>query len=468
MKTKQRKSLMYAAVGLMCVSLVCGIWYFALLKTDRSGWIEKNGTSYYRDADGRKVTGWQEIDGYTYYFGENKAMVTGWLELDGKRSFFDADGKLHQSWLELEDGTYYFDEKGTMVTGWLETALGRYYFEADGKLRTGWTEIDGNTYYLTDTGAAQAGVLEYEGDHYCFNEAGILQTGWFTWENDHYYCAEDGKAVTGTVSLDGRQYKFQEDGKRYTGWEDMDGGRCYYGEDGSLVIGWAEIEGKRYYFGDDHKMVTGWHQEGEYRYYLQEDGSAAVGPVEIEGETYYFTPKGIHVVLVNRWIPVPGYYKTGMEVYPPWHEIAEVAYGPMMQMLTDLEAAGYTFEFNNGYRTIQNQIDVLEYYVEQYIDRGYSREAATAECLTFVAPPGHSEHHLGLAIDILNVDEEPPCLEWLHQHCWEYGFILRYTAEKEELTGYVDEPWHFRYVGTEVSLDMKDSGLCLEEYLGAA
>ena len=148
--------------------------------------------------------------------------------------------------------------------------------------------------------------------------------------------------------------------------------------------------------------------------------------------------------------------------------MAEIAYGPMMEMLTDLEAAGYTFEFNNGYRTIQNQIDVMEYYVQQYMDQGYTREEATAEASTFVAPPGHSEHHLGLALDILNVEDGPPCLEWLHEHCWEYGFILRYTAEKEAITGYVDEPWHFRYVGTEVSMDMKDSGLCLEEYLGAA
>ena len=56
---------------------------------------------------------------------------------------------------------------------------------------------------------------------------------------------------------------------------------------------------------------------------------------------------------------------------------------------------------------------------------------------------------------------------WLAEHCWEYGFILRYTEEKAEITGITNEPWHFRYVGREISMDMKDSGLCLEEYLGA-
>ena len=57
---------------------------------------------------------------------------------------------------------------------------------------------------------------------------------------------------------------------------------------------------------------------------------------------------------------------------------------------------------------------------------------------------------------------------WLHEHCWEYGFILRYPEGKSDITGITYEHWHYRYVGTEVSMAMKDSGLCLEEYLGAA
>jgi D-alanyl-D-alanine carboxypeptidase len=84
--------------------------------------------------------------------------------------------------------------------------------------------------------------------------------------------------------------------------------------------------------------------------------------------------------------------------------------------------------------------------------------------LQSVAVPGTSEHHLGLAVDIIGKAAQ----DWLSVHCWEYGFILRYTGDKAAITGIIDEPWHFRYVGTEVSMDMKGSGLCLEEYLGAA
>ena len=95
-------------------------------------------------------------------------------------------------------------------------------------------------------------------------------------------------------------------------------------------------------------------------------------------------------------------------------------------------------------------------------NKDYNR--AREEALKTVSLPGTSEHQLGLAVDI----EGEEAHQWLEEHCWEYGFILRYPPEKEDITGISNEPWHFRYVGTDVSMDMKDSGLCLEEYLGAA
>lgn len=55
--------------------------------------------------------------------------------------------------------------------------------------------------------------------------------------------------------------------------------------------------------------------------------------------------------------------------------------------------------------------------------------------------------------------------DWISEHCWEYGFILRYAEDKEDITGFVAEAWHFRYVGTEHSLIMRDENLCLEEYI---
>lgn len=90
-----------------------------------------------------------------------------------------------------------------------------------------------------------------------------------------------------------------------------------------------------------------------------------------------------------------------------------------------------------------------------------------------VLPGSCSEHATGLAIDITT--RSHPQLEetfantaegqWLYQHCWEYGFILRYPKHKESITGVVYEPWHFRYVGKEAAKEIWEQDLCLEEYL---
>jgi len=216
-------------------------------------------------------------------------------------------------------------------------------------------------------------------------------------------------------------------------------------------------------------MQTGWQQLGEYRYYLQEDGSAAVGPTRIDGTLYHFTPQGIQVVLVNSNLKVPDYYEKNLVTYTGWHQVSQVALEPLKKMLEDCVAAGYEYEFNSAYRSVKAQEEILWARTQEYIAKGYPDGDAYAEARKTVALPGTSEHHLGLAVDILNVkDAELKALDWLGQHCWEYGFILRYAEEKAHITGIISEPWHFRYVGREVSMDMKDSGLCLEEYLGAA
>ena len=88
-----------------------------------------------------------------------------------------------------------------------------------------------------------------------------------------------------------------------------------------------------------------------------------------------------------------------------------------------------------------------------------------------MAQPGTSEHELGLAVDI-NPDETmgtgQELYDWLLAHAWEYGFIKRYPADKVDITGISNEPWHYRYVGQEAARAITEQGLCLEEYLGQA
>jgi len=90
---------------------------------------------------------------------------------------------------------------------------------------------------------------------------------------------------------------------------------------------------------------------------------------------------------------------------------------------------------------------------------------------SFVQPPGHSEHQLGLAADIsvngvgqTNMAATPEG-QWLSQNSWQYGFLLRYPEGKADITGIAYEPWHFRYVGQPHARYCYENNLCLEEYI---
>ena len=448
MKSKKRQTLIDLCILLSIILTLTIGWTVYDNTVDRSGWLEKDGMVFYKDFHGQKVVGWQEIENSTYYFDENCVMVTGWQEWDGYR--------------------YYFGTDGAMYTGWKNVDGIRCYFGINGVLRTGWLDLDGKRYYLEENGAMVSDWQEIQGNTYYFGENGAMLTGWQTLEEKIYYFGESGSLVTGRVMLEGKQYYFQADGVMYTGWEETENGRRYYGPDGVQRFGWVEIDGKWYYFGEDGLTISGWFRDGEYRYYLYDDGSAAVGPNKIDGQTYYFTPKGIQVVLVNADHPVPDYYRLELVSYIPWHQVAEIALEPLTNMLEDCVDAGYEYTFNSAYRSIQVQQDILSLRTQEYMAAGYTEEDAYAKARETVALPGTSEHHLGLAVDVLNkADADRLALEWLSEHCWEYGFILRYAEDKAHITGIVHEPWHFRYVGPRVSMDMKDSGLCLEEYLGA-
>ena len=123
----------------------------------------------------------------------------------------------------------------------------------------------------------------------------------------------------------------------------------------------------------------------------------------------------------------------------------------------------------SGYRSYdrqkRNYNNLTEKYMSQY---NLSREDAAVKAATVILPPGTSEHNLGLAMDICNTYDSfanQKEYAWLVEHAHEYGFILRYTAEKQPITGIVPEPWHWRFVGVEYAEEIKNSGLCLEEWL---
>ena len=114
----------------------------------------------------------------------------------------------------------------------------------------------------------------------------------------------------------------------------------------------------------------------------------------------------------------------------------------------------------SGFRSYTYQASLYNNYVNRD-----GRAAAD----TYSARPGHSEHQTGLAIDVNSTDGSmatSPEGIWLAAHCAEYGFIIRYPQGKEEITGYMYEPWHVRYVGKELAAELTENGLTLEEYFG--
>jgi len=126
------------------------------------------------------------------------------------------------------------------------------------------------------------------------------------------------------------------------------------------------------------------------------------------------------------------------------------------------------WQISSAYRTFQQQKELFDAQVADYIRGNLSRDQAVSAARQVVADPGASEHITGLALDITVPGKSFKGTEqarWLAAHCWEYGFIIRYEEDKQPITGFLAEPWHIRYVGTEHSIPMRDKGFCLEEYI---
>lgn len=178
-------------------------------------------------------------------------------------------------------------------------------------------------------------------------------------------------------------------------------------------------------------------------------------------------------LLVNLWNPLPEDYTVELEKLEGGLQIAAEARPALEQMLSDCQAAGLDVTVCSAYRTESTQNRLYQNKIARLRAAGYSREEALAEAGRWVAPPGTSEHQMGLAVDIMAtdypvLDEKQAQTEeqqWLMEHCWEYGFILRYPTDKSSVTGIGYEPWHYRYVGREVAASIRERGICLEEYI---
>lgn len=127
----------------------------------------------------------------------------------------------------------------------------------------------------------------------------------------------------------------------------------------------------------------------------------------------------------------------------------------------------------SGYRSYSTQKRLYNEFFYEYINQGYSEAEAHDLTSKRRNPPGSSEHNIGICMDIICASssanfQNTQAYAWLQANAHNYGFILRYPEDKVDITGVKFEPWHWRYVGVENAASIKNSGLCLEEYLGLA
>lgn len=176
---------------------------------------------------------------------------------------------------------------------------------------------------------------------------------------------------------------------------------------------------------------------------------------------------GWNLMLVNSRYRIPDDYSVELIRLSNGEQVDSRIYPDLQEMFDDARGAGYSLFVRAGYRSEEDQKNLMEDKIEAYRQEGYSQREAEHEAEKWVAKPGTSEHELGLAVDI-NAEGQTDgnrLYQWLAEHSWKYGFILRYPAEKEEITGIDYEPWHFRYVGKQAAKEMYEQDLCLEEYV---
>ncbi|MGN1316204.1 MAG: D-alanyl-D-alanine carboxypeptidase family protein [Acutalibacteraceae bacterium] len=141
------------------------------------------------------------------------------------------------------------------------------------------------------------------------------------------------------------------------------------------------------------------------------------------------------------------------------------------EMYNAAKAEGINLTPCSGYRSYELQERNYNNKISFFESQGYSYEDAKVKAATIIMPPGSSEHNLGYAMDIVCVDEwfeDTAEFKWLTENAADYGFIMRYPKDKQDITKVIYEPWHWRYVGVELAKELKASGLVLEEYMGVA
>lgn len=172
-------------------------------------------------------------------------------------------------------------------------------------------------------------------------------------------------------------------------------------------------------------------------------------------------------ILVNKYYSLPEKYapddvvNMSSQYSYPGNSIRKDVYEAFKEMAGRAKEDGIILIVNSSYRDYETQKEIYDDYADkngkEYADK-------------FAARPDYSEHQTGLALDIftpgagMKTFENTDASKWLVNNAYKYGFILRYPPEKEDITGYAYESWHYRYLGKDLAKKVYESGLTFDEY----
>ena len=231
----------------------------------------------------------------------------------------------------------------------------------------------------------------------------------------------------------------------------------------------AEIERIAFYYGADYYIDAYWDRDEAYRALHPElEAAAVIRAVNTETDRPFYTDATHadmsygYLTLVNK------YHYVGDEDAPELVPLGDYGVDYLektaaewfRKMVDAAKEDGISLRAVSPYRP--NWLQTLFY-------TNYVKESGVEAADRFSARPGYSEHQLGLAVDINTANfsshfEQTAEYAWLIEHCNDYGFILRYLPNAEEITGYRYEPWHYRYVGVDDAKKIAELGITFEEY----
>ena len=175
------------------------------------------------------------------------------------------------------------------------------------------------------------------------------------------------------------------------------------------------------------------------------------------------------LVLVNFENELPDDFKVELSNIDKTRQFDSRAIGYLNQMMKALKDDGIKGVWvQSAYRSPEYQNELYNEKIEEVMSQNVTKEDAEEYTAKLINKPGTSEHNLGLAVDFNYVDEEFDKTEgfaWLIENAENYGFILRYEEDKQNITKVSYEPWHWRFVGIEHAKKMNELDMCLEEYI---